>query len=338
MGDLLVPHPISGGLILSYKCNSQCKHCMYACSPKWSADWISENDTEKILAQLADKIHGSPYGPDRIGMNWGLHFTGGEPFLNFPLLLKVTEKAHELKIPSTFVETNCFWSIDDKTAREKLTLLKDAGLNGILISVNPFILEYVPFERTERAIGISEKIFDGNVVIYQEFFRHQFETLGVEDTLSFEAYLQRAGVRTLYYMELLPMGRACYKLRDLYRRYPAQQFFGQSCREELTRDWHIHIDNYGNYITGYCGGISLGNARDLESLRHINLDEKPILDALVTDVRKIYELAVQEFGYKELREGYISKCHLCVDIRKHITQQTDEFKELSPVEFYRQLG
>jgi len=269
--------------------------------------------------------------------NW-ISFTGGEPFLNFRLLLKVTEKAHELKIPSTFVETNCFWSIDDKTAREKLTLLKDAGLNGILISVNPFILEYVPFERTERAIRISEKIFDENVVIYQESFRHQIETLGVEDTLSFEAYLQRVGVRTLYYMELLPMGRACYKLGDLYRRYPAQQFFGQSCREELMRDWHIHIDNYGNYITGYCGGISLGNAGDLESLRHINLDEKPILDALVTDLRKIHELAVQEFGYKELREGYVSKCHLCVDIRKHITQQTDEFEELSPVEFYRQLG
>ena len=30
--------------------------------------------------------------------------------------------------------------------------LKDCGLAGILISINPFYLEYVRFERTERGI------------------------------------------------------------------------------------------------------------------------------------------------------------------------------------------
>lgn len=206
MGYLLLPDPFSGGLILSYKCNSQCKHCMYACSPRWKADWISERDAERILAQLAGKVQRSPLGPDAIGINHGLHFTGGEPFLNFDLLLKVTEMAHKLKIPSTFVETNCFWCIDDETTRKKLTRLKDAGLHGILVSVNPFILEYVPFERTERAIRISEDIFDGNVITYQEFFYHQFKRLNIKGSLSFEEYLQKAGTRSLSYIELLPMG------------------------------------------------------------------------------------------------------------------------------------
>lgn len=82
----------------------------------------------------------------------------------------------------------------------------------------------------------------------------------------------------------------------------------------------------------------MGDARNLDSIRRINLDDRPILDALVTDLRRLYELGVKEFGYKELREGYVSKCHLCVDIRKHIVQQTDEFKELSPREFYRHLN
>lgn len=337
MNELYIPEPISGGILLSYKCTSECRHCMYSCSPRWKADWISEKDAEKILTQLTDKIQGSPFGSDRIGINYGLHFTGGEPFLNFDLLLKITKMAHELEIPSIFVETNCFWCTGDETTRERLIQLKEAGLNGILISVNPFILEQIPFERTERAVRISREIFGRDVITYQEFFYHQFKRLKIKNALSFEEYLRKApdGLR---YAELLPMGRAPYELGYLYRKYPARQFFGMSCREELTREWHVHIDNYGNYMSGYCGGISLGDARNLNSmLNGINLDERPILNASVTDLQKLYEIGVEEFGYKERSEGYISKCHLCVDLRRHIAQQTDEFKELKPREFYYNL-
>jgi len=337
MDELFVPELLSGGLILSYTCNSRCKHCMYACSPQWKADWFPEPDAERILRQMAGKIQGSPQGPDRIGINHGLHFTGGEPFLNFDLLLDLTQKAHDLHIPSTFVESNCFWCIDDVTTREKLTQLKNAGLHGILISVNPFILEYVPFERTERAVRISEAIFKGNVMLYQGFFYHQFQRLHIADALSFDTYLRMAGDHSLSRTELLVRGRACYDLGYLYAKHPAKRFFGSSCRAELTRPWHIHIDNYGNYMSGYCGGLSLGDAEHLTSLRHIGLEDKPILAALVTDLKTLYEFAVKDFEYKDRVEGYVSKCHLCVDIRKHISRQTAAFTELRPRAFYQQL-
>jgi len=338
MKKLLVPKPVSAGIFLSYKCSSECRHCMYACSPRWKADWISEKDLGEFLIQLSDKILPSPLGPDRIGVNYGLHFTGGEPFLNFDLLLKAVELAHEIGIPSTFVETNSFWCIDDKGTREKLVQLKDSGLDGMLISVNPFILEQVPFERTERAIRASREIFKENVMVYQGIFYHQFKGLSIKSALSFEEYLQKVGLSGLSFVELLPMGRAVYELGYLYRKHPATQFFGESCRESLTREWHIHIDNYGNYMTGYCGGISLGDARDMNSIWDgINLEEHPILEALMTDLEKLYELGVKEFGYKERKEGYVSKCHLCLDIRKHIAQQSNEFKELRPREFYSHL-
>lgn len=247
--------------------------------------------------------------------------------------------AYELRIPSTFVETNCIWCIDEETTREKLTKLKDTGLNGILISVNPFILEQIPFERTQRAIKISREIFGRNLMVYQEFFHHQFKSLGLKRSLRFEDYL-KINFTSLSYAELIPMGRVPYKLGHLYKKFPAKQFFGESCRQELTRDWHVHIDNYCNYITGYCGGISLGDARDLNTLcsEGINLEEHPILNALVTDLEMLYEFSVKEFNYREQNEGYISKCHLCVDIRKHIAQKTNEFQELNPREFYYHLS
>ncbi len=308
---------------------------MYACSPRWRSDWISEEDAEEVLAQLAAKLHGRYPYPDEIGINYGVHFTGGEPFLNFELLLRVTEIARRLGIPSTFVETNCFWCRDNETTKEKLMKLRDAGLKGILISANPFVLEHIPFERTERAARIGEEVFGGNVIIYQRFFFDQFRRLGLKGTLPFEGYLQKAGLASLYHMELLPMGRVPYKLGHLFKKHPAAHFFGQSCRRELIRDWHIHIDNYCNFVPGYCAGISLGDARDMDAIcRGIDLTRLPVLRALLTDLKELYELG-REFGYEE-KEGYISKCHLCLDIRRHLAKLR-EFEELKPKEFYDRL-
>ncbi len=30
----------SGGLITNYYCTSQCRHCLYGCSPKWPKEYI----------------------------------------------------------------------------------------------------------------------------------------------------------------------------------------------------------------------------------------------------------------------------------------------------------
>ncbi len=340
MDKLIIPEPFSGGILLSYKCNSECQHCMYACSAKWSEDWISIRDLTDVLSQLAALIKPKyPSGFERIGINYGLHLTGGEPFLNYPLLVEATRIADTFGIPSLFVETNCFWCINDRDVLEKLKQLKEVGLHSILISVNPFILEYVPFERTERAIRISKEVFGNNIMVYQEFFYNQFKALHLQNTLSFEDYYKKVGPDCLRYVEMFPMGRASYRLDNFYRRYSADKFFGTSCREELTRDWHIHVDNYCNYMAGYCGGISLGNAKQLNTFcdEGIILDDHLILKFLISDIKELFTFAVNHFKYQELSKGYTSKCHLCVDIRRHLVKHSNEFRELQPREFYNHL-
>ncbi|MFQ3550278.1 MAG: 4Fe-4S cluster-binding domain-containing protein, partial [Armatimonadota bacterium] len=107
----------SAGIMLSYKCNSECQHCLYNCSPKWS-DWITE-----------EKLHSIYYGTVKSVKNpQGFHIAGGEPFINFPLLLKAVKLAREYGIPLDYVETNAGWYTDEKSAIEKLKQLKDAGL------------------------------------------------------------------------------------------------------------------------------------------------------------------------------------------------------------------
>ncbi len=312
---------------------------MYACSPKWQADWISEGDLETCLSLLAGRIEPSPWGRDSLGLSHGLHFTGGEPFLNFDLLLKATEIADELRIPSTFVETNCSWCSSDGVTGEKLRFLKAKGLKGIMISVNPFFAEYVPFERTERCIRLSLEVFGANVMVYQVVYYHRFKRLGIRDRISLEDYLILAGHEPLAQgVEMFLMGKATRTLREFYPSFPAQAFFREPCRPPLIRAWHNHFDNYGNFMPGFCGGISLGRWRDLDRLvkEGVDLDERPVLGFLVAgDMEGLFRFA-QAAGYDERAGGYMSKCDLCLDVRRHLVSRCD-YPELQPRQFYENL-
>ncbi len=334
-----IPAPISGGLILSYKCSAECRHCMYGCSPKWTGDWITVSQLEKFLPQLAKVIRPSPYGRQHMSLNHGLHFTGGEPFLNFDLLLKAVEIAEGLRIPSTFVETNCFWCKNDDLTRKRLQALKEKGLRGILISVNPFYTEYVPFEKTDRCIRISQEVFGSNVIVYQLEYYRLFKQLSVTGRLSIDDYLELTRRESLSdRVELFLMGRAADQLKDLYSSYPAKRFFSVPCQPGFLRNWHNHFDNYGNFMPGYCGGISLGSWFELDRLlkEGLDLDNCPVLNYLVhEDMRGLLNFALDK-GYREAKEGYVSKCHLCLDIRKYLASR-GEFEELKPRQFYEQL-
>lgn len=70
-------------------------------------------------------------------------------------------------------------------------------------------------------------------------------------------------------------------------------------------------------MTGHCGGISLRDARNLNTMLEegIDLNEHPILKALVEDLETLYWVGVKDYGYGELKEGYISKPRPCLDVR-----------------------
>ncbi len=317
---------------------------MYACSPKWPADWISEQDLEHLLSLLAERIVPNPWRSQTISLNHGLHFTGGEPFLNPNLLVKAVEIAKAFGIPSTFAETNCSWCRGDEEARHELERLKRAGLQGVLISVNPFYAEWVPFERTERCIRISQEVFGANVMVYQQAYYHQFKQLGIKDRLSLQDYMELVkGERLADRVELFLMGRAACQLREFYPAYPARRFFSEPCRPPFLRDWHNHFDNYGNLVPGYCGGISLGHWQDLDRLiqEGIDLDEHPVLRFLIAEnVQGLLHFA-KDAGYREREDGYLSKCDLCLDIRRYLVSREDLDKLtvcLSPKEFYAHLA
>ena len=72
--DMLRPSEL--GIILSYQCNAECKHCLYACGREWT-EWMSVEQLHEALDVLSQWTH-----------SFQVHHTGGEPFMNFPLLLE----------------------------------------------------------------------------------------------------------------------------------------------------------------------------------------------------------------------------------------------------------
>jgi hypothetical protein len=69
----------------------------------------------------------------------------------------------------------------------------------------------------------------------------------------------------------------------------------------------------------------------------IDLDQHPILRFLIAeDVRGLLQF-VKDFGYQESREGYVSKCDLCLDLMRYLVSYGD-YAEIAPKEFYTHLG
>ena len=91
-------------------------------------------------------------------------------------------------------------------------------------------------------------------------------------------------------------------------------------------------------MPGYCGGISLGDWHQLDALIEdgIDLNKRPVLRFLIDEnMQGLFDFA-KDYGYHEIKEGYISKCHLCLDIRNYLVNKKD-FEELRPLEFYDHL-
>ena len=324
----------SGGLILSYQCSNECKHCLYASAPDWQ-DWADESTIDRLIEQIAKHKQ----------FLTGIHIGGGEPLLRPKLIAYTIKKLNEYLVPIEYVETNAFWCYNDERTEATFNLLKEAGLHSILVSISPFHLEYVPREKTDRAIRIGKKVFGPNqVIIYTEFFHRQFAELDPKQTVPLEDYITAIGAENAPMTfaseyNLIPNGRVPVQLGDQFARQPASAFWGETCKREITSPYHIHIDLYGHYISGLCAGISLGSAFDLESIYGgLDLSQRPILTMLYEEgVQALFKWAVEQHGYKELSEGYIAKCHLCLDIRRFLVSKQCGYPELAPIEFYQHL-
>jgi hypothetical protein len=325
--------PADLGLILSYQCQCACAHCLYNCGPDWK-DWMPPDEIYEALSAMQSAW----------GNTFQVHLTGGEPFFKFPLLLYATQIASELDI-SCYVETNAGWCVREELVIDRFQQLRQAGLKAILISCSPFHAVTIPPERTLRAINLAGEVFGPrNVIIYQPEWLDLLIHFGTEHPTPLEAYTQTYGAAQAgrFFWQgygLISGGRSGYQLGHLLAGQPPESFQDKHCRQEILYAHHSHLDLYGNYISGFCGGLTVGDWHSLPKIiNEFRLgDYPPLVEMLIADGPfGLFNYACENFAYQQLSQGYAGKCHLCVDVRSHLASAA-EFNELAPRQFYSSL-
>ena len=328
----LIPRDI--GLILSYRCQTACAHCLYNCGPDWH-DWMKVGEV-RIALEAAKATWGTGFQ---------VHLTGGEPFLNFRLLLASTRIAVELGIP-VYVETSAAWVRDPAQAEERFGQLHEVGLGAVLVSVSPFHQESIPLQRTLDGISAARAVFGAaRVMVYQAEWLPELARHGLKSPVPLDLYREEygqvdAGLRFWMGFGLIGGGRAGYRLGEWITCRPADTFTGRRCRDELAFAPHSHLDLYGNFIPSFCGGISLGDWHDLPGLvKGFRQQRVGRLVRVLMDSGPfgLYQLAKDEYGYQPLSGGYVDKCHLCVDVRKHFIASGVSSGTFQPVHFYQNI-
>jgi len=323
-----IPPLVDGGMMLSWRCTNRCRHCLYRCSPDKPDEWLTLNTAETIFTALLNE-------PDLCS----IHLSGGEATLKMDLLLDVIRMATEMGAPLSYLETNAFWCKDAERGENTFLRLREAGLPGVLVSASMFHNEFVPFQRTRSAVASEIRVFGAdNVIVWLPNLYHAISCMGGEDRRRpLEEFVKETGLHDrmqalpgLY--QLIPAGRVVEALRECYTQRSADFFQNSSCLRDLTDTRHFHTDPDGNIFTGLCAGIVACNAEDPHP--EIREDNKPVFYTLCKGgPYALMFLAKEGHGYVEKTEGYVSKCDLCQDVRKHLWTRGG-FSELNPRHFY----
>lgn len=322
----------SAGLITNYRCTFRCEHCLYCASPDIKEE-IQNDHLEALIRQI-----------DRVLGPIPLHIGGGEPLLNFDRIRNLLTVLSKTQIMVEYVETNGSSLLNER--RQKLHALQKEGLKCLLVSISPFHNGFMSLDKLKMIIRDILEIYGENGLFpwhpgYLPFLERfsPNETTAIDDYFNMfsKAEIQHQLTSIMY---IHPGGRAAYFLANHLPRYPMEAVLEKDCRTFLASPTHAHVDYKGNYLTGFCSGLRIGEEVGfrLENLygKGIQLSRYPILDILVgKGLRGLYHHALKA-GY-EPEQSYVSPCHLCLDMRIHIYFNEEKYSELYPDFFYKDL-
>lgn len=133
------------GIMLTYKCEVACKHCIVHAGPHRKEEMLID-DAKSWIDQIA--LYRNNYVK-------ALAFTGGEPFYNIELLQEASTFAAEKGLQVTVV-TNAAWAPSLLQAQEVLKSLPAIGI--LSFSTDPYHLEVIPLEYVKNAALAAESL------------------------------------------------------------------------------------------------------------------------------------------------------------------------------------
>ena len=168
------------GVIVTYKCTAACLHCCYSSSPQRDGAYMTREAADRIFALSHEKGCRS------------VHIGGGEPFINFDGLLEVCESAQRNRVAIDYIETNASWFTNDADVSQKLKRLRSAGVDCLLISVDPFHNEFIPYANVKNLARCCEKNNIGTFM-WQSKFERIIRRFDENKTHTLDEYAEKLG-------------------------------------------------------------------------------------------------------------------------------------------------
>jgi len=245
-----------------------------------------------------------------------------------------------LDVHIEYIETNSSWYRGKDSACLTLSSLKAMDVPMVLISISPFHNEHIPFYKVKGVIEACRTV-KMKVFPWISDFYGDVDAFDDKATHTMEEYESRYGGS---YLRGLPArywihfgGRAIKTFANVLGTRPFQEILSSNqggCVELLNVN-HFHFDLFDNYIPGLCSGLAIHR----DDVGHEIPEERyPLLYTLFyKGIMGLFDLISNKYGFKPA-ESYMSKCHLCLDLRHYLVHHQDAaYRELEPQAFYENL-
>jgi hypothetical protein len=291
-------------ILLTYNCSLRCKHC-YVFSDQRAHGKISLKQINQILKD-ASRLS---------GVRW-VYFGGGEPFTQYPLLLKSVQRARKFGY-DVGVETNGYFARSIKTGIRFLRPLADMGINDIRISNDP--LHYKNAEKSPASKAVEAAL---NLGIPTTVVRipSADNRLPVSRSDRMDHSLQE--------LRLMYAGRAAKTLLVGRKTYQADHYL-QCPREDLEFPDRLYIDAYGFVQT--CPGIAIGNIQK-EPLDRIVNEYIPKEHKIIQPLLELGPLGLVRKSQLHPNQKFADECHCCYSARRDLLEVYPEL--LGPRQVY----
>jgi hypothetical protein len=298
-----------GGIMVNYRCNAACRHCLYACSPTRTPGYVDRETAAEFCGVL------------RRGNIGSVHIGGGEPFLDFTGLAAVIAELKKAGIELDYVETNGFWARDEALSLEYIRTLKDLGAGALCISLDPYHAEYVPYGLPLRLARLCEGAGMDYFLWKRQFLRplSGLDNSSVHSREDLEEHLRPGYINAVARDYGLRIGGRAINIEEEYgSSWPLAKLLDKAppCPDLLSTG-HFHVDLEGCFIPPGCTGIRLPLA---EAVDGIPPGKYPVFEALYGGgVAALFDLA----GGRGFVPGqaYSSRCNLCFHIRAFLAGQ-----------------
>lgn len=280
------------GLILTYKCNVRCGHCIFRCSPE-RKEKMEINDAFRYVDEAA-----------KMDLNT-IGLSGGEATLYMNDLLEVIPYAKRLGLFVTLT-SNGYWGYSIENANKIAQELYASGLDRITLSKDIMHQKFIPESYVDNCISACRSV-GLKLWVQQVVFK---KSKGHSATASETALVP-----------LLPVGRAVELTDDNILTAP---FLVDAGCELIGSIFTIHPDGEA-YPCCRCSQDFLlrwGNARK-KRLSEIVSEGNPYLDFL----KREGPLKIAKLLRYPFKKGYVDRCHLCNEIFES-PEWTEKFRTL----------